>query len=384
MAYRKLCIVLIVVSAGACVDRIDLITEFNGDPVVVIDGHISDEPGPYTIKVSQGFDIQSKTSPKIPISVRRMVISDDLGNSEDLSPTEAGVYQTKPGGIQGKIGRVYKLRIELLDSRIYESLPDTLYPAGNVDSVYVEFGSKISSEGSPQYGFDILFNASSGNKGSKFFLWDFLGTFQAETNPEFQIDEPCSYATCDGCNPCNYKPLCSGIRNVSPYPDLNRAVFERVAPCTCCTCWFNFTNNNLVVSDDQYLSKGRFTKIFLHHVPLDQWIFQHKVYVDVIQFSLSRQSFEFWKSIKLQKQAINSLFQPVTGKIPNNFKQLSGTPNAIQGIFYSTAKAHRSTFIERKDVPDQRLIPPVSLTWNKSCLSLFPNGTTSRPFYWKD
>ena len=118
-------------------------------------------------------------------------------------------------------------------------------------------------------------------------------------------------------------------------------------------------------------------------MPLDGWIFMHKLHVKVSQQSLTPQAFAFWKSIKDQKEAVNSLFQPVTGKIPTNFVQISGPSSPLLGFFYSTSVSEKSIFITRDDVPNTSIIPATP-PWEDSCLTLFPFGVTTKPDFWID
>ena len=83
-----------VLLCGACVDRININVSSGSAFPVVIDGYISDQPGPYRILVTKAFDIESKTSIKSPIQVKSVVISDNFGTTESLSAVSQGVYQS--------------------------------------------------------------------------------------------------------------------------------------------------------------------------------------------------------------------------------------------------------------------------------------------------
>lgn len=112
----------------------------------------------------------------------------------------------------------------------------------------------------------------------------------------------------------------------------------------------------------------------------------HKIHVEVSQRSLTEHSFRFWKAIKDQRNAVNSLFQPVSGRIPLNFIQLVGGEAPIQGIFYATAISSKSIYITRNDVPNLSMIPSLEspgIGWI-SCLELFPNATNVKPEFWED
>jgi hypothetical protein len=350
---------------------------------IVINGFITSDPGPYQVVLSLAFDIESKESLRNPVTAKHVVIMDNAGQSEELTESTKGIYATKPDGIQGIIGRTYMLRVELTDGRVYESIPDTLLEAGNIDSIYSTFTEhKDATTNSTQYGFDVMFLPSISSERNYHFMWKFTGTFQSKTNPEYGTKEPCAAITCEGCNTCNYKPLCSGIRNISKFPGIDRAVFVRVHPCECCDCWYNFFNSQPLLSADQIVEQGKFAAQKAVYIPLEGWTFQYKVHAKVTQYTLSRQAFDFWKGVKDQKTAINSLFQPVSGKIKGNFVQVSGQPVLVEGLFFAAGVASKATFIERGDVKPGVPIPEPGIIFDDSCLKLFPYGTTQEPAFW--
>ncbi|MFZ6011088.1 MAG: DUF4249 family protein [Bacteroidota bacterium] len=380
---KQIISILLILVMPACVDRI---TFDIGEPVdtIVVDGHISTHPGPYRITLNSASDIQSKISIRTGVSAKAVIISDNLGNSETLREVENGVYETKADGIRGVVGRIYTMQVRLRDGRVYESLPDTLFSGGTMDSIYYVFKSEETMNGTI-HGFDIFFN-SSGVTSKDRFLWQFKGTFKADTHPELCNDpmhpcEPCADPTCYQCHYCNIAPLCSGLRNIG---SVHSPRFVRVAPCECCTCWYDLFNDAPILND---LTNKDGTVAFkkAYHVPLDRWIFQHKIHIQVSQRSLSSQSYRFWKAIREQKEGINNLFQPVSGKIPRNFIQLEGKPARIEGLFFATSITQRSAYIGRYDVPTNVKIPSTAeFSWNDSCLKLFPNSTATKPDYWID
>ena len=360
--------ILLILALGACLDRINIDTGTISTFPVVIDGFISDQPGPYTILVTKAFDIESKTSIKAPISVKKLTVSDDHGTSEVLSETSQGVYNTSPSGIRGTLGRAYKIKVELLDGRVYESNPDTLLAAGKVDTVYYNFKEGQDTKGATTYGFDVFFNASAGSKRNFHFLWKFTGTYEVDTNPELH-SEPCGEGTCPK------PPSCSGYA-------VQSGSVAQVGSCTCCKCWSYLYNGEPIVSDDQFVQGGHFQRVQAIYIPLDPWIFQHKVHAQVTQLSLTEQSFAFWKGIKAQKSAGTSLFQPLTGKIISNFVQISGSEAPIEGAFFASSISTNSIFITRAAVPNTVPIPSPGIPFKDNCLHLFPGSTVNKPAYW--
>ena len=375
--------ILLILGASACLDRIYIDIGTVAFNTIVINGSITNDPGPYQVILSLAFDIESKESLRNPITAKRVLISDNEGTSEELTEASEGIYVTRADGIQGTVGRAYMLHVELPDGRIYESVPDTLFESGKIDSLYAVFTEERAlSNNATLYGFDVKFNPSIASGHNK-LMWKFTGTFQSDTYPEFKDKEPCGEITCQGCNRCNFVPLCTGLRNVSPFPGITRAVFVRVGPCECCTCWYNFFNSQPLLSDDQYAQQGQLRTQTAMHIPLDAWMFQYRVYAQVSQFTLSRQAFDFWRAVRDQKGAINSLFQPVTGKIKGNFIQVSGPAVGVEGLFFAAGIASKSIFIDRDDVRSGVPIPEPGVGFAESCLKLFPYATNQKPAYWE-
>ena len=374
--------VVLISLCAACLDRIDIDTNLPLELPLTIEGFVSNEPGPYTVEINQSFDLESKSSIKAPISAEKVVISDDQGVSEELVEITKGVYQTNPNGIRGEVGRAYKIQVQLSDDRIYESIPDTLLEAGRIDKIYTVFREGKTANDASTYGFDVMIDPSANSEKNYRVMWKFKGTYQADTNPELKIKEGCGEVTCQGCNKCNYKPLCSGIRNISSVPGIERAVFVRMSPCECCTCWYNFFNPQPILSEGQLVEQGRFASQKVMYIPLDPWIFQHRIHAKVSQFTLTAQAFDFWTAVRDQKAAINSLFQPVTGKIRGNFVQKSGSPLAVEGVFYAAGVASEAMFIERDDVPRMVTIPAPGVAYEDSCLKLAPYSTNIKPDFW--
>ncbi len=365
---------------STCLDRISFDIDKPTITGIVVEGYISDQPGPYEVRVTNAFDIESIESQKVYVSAKRLSIYSNQGDTEDLDQVDVGIYQTKPDGIRGVAGGVYTLRIELFDGRIYESLPDTIIAAGKMDSVYLEYKSEYNSIGVKEYSCDIFFNASYDPSINDRFIWKFTGTFQAETHPEMHPPDNCFYL--ERIQGCNFLPPCSGLLNIArpAYPP----AYKRIEDCSCCTCWYNLLNPFPILSDDRLSTGGRISDVKAHNIPLNSWTLMHKIRLEVSQRSLTHQSFRFWKAIKHQQEAIGSLFQPVSGIIPSNFVQVQGKTATIDGLFFATSVSSIVKYIDRYDLPvDIRF--KVSLDtpiYADDCRKLFPGSSNRKPAFW--
>jgi hypothetical protein len=366
-----------------CVERLEIEQIGVSKLPIVIEGFISNQTGPYVVKIKQSFTVGTSSSYEAPVSVKKLTVSDNVGNEEDFQEVKTGVYQTSANGIQGVVNRVYKLRVELLNGKVYESTPDTLRAYGTMDSVYANLRTFSELNGTKKHFIDIYFDAHSEYSGSYYFIWKFKGTFKVVTSAELdKNEEPCGDIDCTGCSICNRVQKCSGIRNFGTPRD---PIFRRVGPCLCCTCWYNIFNDSPILSDYQLVQSGKFIRIRAGVIPIDDWILQHKIYADVNQFSVTRQAYLFYKAIKDQQEGSTSLFQPASGRIPENFNQTIGIKEPVLGLFYAASVQTKTIVLTKRDVPqDTYAFPKEDARAPSNCLHLYPNSTTERPTFWVD
>ncbi len=348
---------------NSCLDRINIDIPNTTLPIV-IDGLITDEPGPYTIQITRAAQLEENLNFKKFISAKSVTIFDNEGNSEQLSETEIGVYQTDPNGMRGVVGREYFIRIETRDGKIYESVPDKMNPVGKVDDLYYEFETFQPIADPTQYGFRIYADAQSVANGNNLFRWKFSGIFEIDTWPELHT------VGLDG-NPC--------------VPDPRGCIDALDGSCTCCRCWVHVPEKLPRVSDNQFVSNGVFKKIEVGYVPIEYFPFLIKYRLEVKQMSLSRMAFEYWKTVQSQKEGTSSLFQPPTGKTRSNLFEKNGS-SEVQGIFYAAAVQKKQTYITNSDLP----IDIEVATWNcevgriaEDCTRAYPLSTGEKPIDWQ-
>ena len=340
-------IVLFIV-VTSCLDRIDIGNPENPQQQIVIDGFISDEPGPYKVRLTRSLGIYDDLRKALPFSAERVSIFDNFGNIEALTEVELGQYETSPTGIRGVVGREYTLRIEARDGKIYESVPERITPAGSIDSIYYELVSSQPSEGPTTYGFKILIDSEAPASDNENYLrWKFTGTYKVKTNPELHT-----------------------VR-------IGEAIVPD--PIDCCEiCWVTQLEDKPVVSDNQIVSEGKFNNVEVGLVPVNGWTFYEKYLVEVAQMSLSRTAFDYWRIVQFQKEGAGSLFQPPLGRPETNVFNINGTTE-VQGIFYATSITRKQVFILPEEIPFTIPVPTVIPDW---CL-VFDLSTLEQPPNWK-
>ncbi len=348
-------------------DRIN----FNVPPAkfqTVVDGMISDGPGPYTVNVSKSLSLDASSPTPSPVENAKIKLYDDEGNSEDLTETTPGVYMTG-GIIQGKVGHAYHIRVETSNGTVFESEPDRINPVGEVDTIRYQFEARTVQK---SYGeveadvFNILVDADAGD--ANLVRWRFTGTYKVLTHPELHsiFLQVSSYID----------PLpCSGY---VVEPALGGGKIVKVSECTCCTCWVNQFESVPQVSDGQFISGNQYRNVKVGEVPINSATFSDKYRVEVEQMSLSKNSFEFFRLIRAQKEGASSLFQPPFGEIKGNVSPVNSTAPVV-GLFWATSVKTKYLFITPAEVP--YLLTPIDIITD-AC-TVFSNSSTTQPAFWQ-
>jgi hypothetical protein len=382
-----------------CIDRIN----FSTPPVplteIVIEGAITNAPGPYTVKLSNVIKSDATLPLGVPVNANRVFLADDAGTTEELTLVSAGVYQSSPSGIRGTIGRSYHVRVEMDNGNIFESVPDKMTPVGRIDSLYYEWEEIVRSD-KADYGYRIYVDSHT-VPGEEYLRWKFVGTYVVETLPQYSL---CQSGACrpdgGGETPGNYCPLpCSGYMWVDGQlkmgyrlnPRTQEPEYVQGLECTCCRCWVTPREDKPKVNDGALSASGKFNKVEVGYVPINYYTFFERYRVEVYQMSLSRNSYEYWRAIQKQKEGIGSLFQPVGGRIPTNIFEVHGA-SSVQGIFYAAAVHKREVYLDKNthktfiETPEDCVNPPRKGAAGVSCLLGFPGSesTTVRPVDWKD
>jgi hypothetical protein len=389
--FKRAILFLGLILVGACIDRIDIPAPTTLPSDLVVDGMITDAPGPYTVKLTRGIHLDDSQFDGDPLHAKSVTLFDNLGNYEVMQETKTGVYKTKSDGIRGVVGQEYFIRIETMDGHKYESVPDKINPVGDLDTLYYEFEVKKNREGVDEQGYRIYVDSSIPSTDSTFMRWRFTGTYVVETLPQYKPKN-----TNTG---CDYVPLeCSGWASVNGElkegyaynPITFRYEYVIGLKCTCCRCWITPREHDPVVKSAHTQDNGRFSRLEVGYVPVNFYTFFEKYQVKVSQMSLSRNAYDFWLNISQQRQAINSLFQPVTGKVQTNFTE-NGNSTAVQGIFQASAIKTKIIYLDQNThkvfitPPLDCFRPPRSGPMGESCLLGFPGSiaTTEQPEDWE-
>jgi hypothetical protein len=353
--------------SDACIDRYDL-PETVSVPRLVVDGLITDQPGPATIRLYQSLDINTNVNQTLAVAGAAITIYDDAGNHELLTEVTKGVYQTSGTDLHGQIGRKYHVTIRLQEKE-YTSQPQELLPAGTLGNIsYTIRRNSINPNdlSKPQDAMDIYLDADGEPGFPNLFRWRWSSTHEVKTFPELrtrwvgrppvEVPDPVP---------------CSGY--VAGGGGLVRADI-----CTCCNCWVEESGDRALISNNQFAENSVFRGVFVARIPIDQWRFNIKYMIRVEQLSVSEEVYAFWQLVKSQQDGEGSLFQPNAVRVKGNIYSTTHPEEEVLGIFAVSAVTSKELFIERKNIPFVLNADTV----RGSCLGQFNGSSNIKPIFW--
>jgi len=346
--YRCLSYLLLLLTG--CIEPLEL--DIKQDDVrLVVDGLITDEPGPYTITLTK-----TQSVPYTPQAIPREVgatltISDDLGNTNFLYEISPGIYETQPG-FQGKMNQTYTLHITTAAGEKFTSTPETLRAVPEIDNISYEVEKRIALDKENQPSDVYWLNAYIDTKdkaGEKnYYKWEYEVVYQVDTQPW------------DYCEPNPRGTMC--------IPKPKRC---------CSTCWVTIYNDAISIQNDRLVNGNELKKQFITKLPVNNQIFNSRLQLEVKQFSISETAYDYLKVMKSQLIDVSNIQSPPPATIIGNINGLDKTAKKPLGFFGASSVKKKAIFISTKDL-GVGLRP---LIYPDDCRAI-DNSTALRPFYW--
>lgn len=353
--------ILLSILVVSCIDKIDFeVPAGLSDSIVIQARVVKGEISFVEVDVSRLFDFSVES--RRPVSVRRVVLSDDNNNEMVLETRVPGSYfevLNESTAIQAEVGRGYKLRVETLDNRIFESTIDIMPPNR------IPRGLNLSIVSQPAI--------------------DLLGRATEVDRIRLSIDTEVNTETNGG--------VFWEISNV--YRVTDQGLSDPANPVIK-TCFIedNINANEIFILDPTQLRDGNLIDHELAFASIDRR-FGEGLFFVVRQFSLSQGAFSYWNGINILSERGGNIFDGPAGEIPSNFTNINDPESVAFGYFFATEEE----LIRRKaDLPELAEVLPVCpsdracfLPGGDSCVCGLccdclndPNSTTVVPDFWFD
>lgn len=288
----------------------------------VVDGVITDQPGPYFVTISKSTDLNSDNAF---VSGANVFIEDQNGLTEKLQETESGVYRTN--NLQGAAGNEYRLRVEV-NSQEIESSWETLTNSASLDSIYYKPETKATSD-------------KDANEIGLQFYADSHGTLNDPRHYRFEWDETWRV----------------GVSWPISYDYIGNDMVANTTSNLNIVCWKNeiFSTINLASTTD--LTENTLSGHKLDFIKKRDDKFTKRYSIEVKQYWLSQKEYIFWKTLKDSNLglggSLGNLFSRQPEKVFGNLTNISDPSTPVLGYFSASGVQSQRIFIDPQEIPSE-------------------------------
>ncbi|PLW94405.1 MAG: hypothetical protein C0591_13030 [Marinilabiliales bacterium] len=286
------------------------------EDILVIDGSITNQPGPYEISLSYSSSI-SRPEEK-PFIGAQVIIRDDLGYEEIYTEISPGVHQSAVNGLQGTIGRKYKIIIRTPDEKEYQSSFQELKNPVEIADVYAEIESReTTDEYRTEYGYQFYVDSKVADEDSTYLMWRAVGTYK------YQSDFLIRYV------------YDRRVISVFPQPD------------SFYTCYNNDINTGIFTADLSKLSTPEALRIPLNYVNTDTRKLSIRYSLDVKQLTMTFDAFTYYKSLSDINSQQDALYTQQPYQVKGNVKNVLNADDALLGFFLVAGADEKRIYVDR-------------------------------------
>lgn len=354
---RKVFFYILLLIISGCIETFE--PDFDLDTSSIVIAGIITDLQPAQIEITRTVDQNTKLRNAGRVSGATVILYDNLGNQEQLYERNSGYYRSTSKGV---IGRKYHINVHLPDNRVIVSPPQLLNPSPAIDSLSLEQISYLKSQGNIQLvvnGLNLNLDVNNSDTLALFYKWTVGGTYKRYGAFDYNLQGPACYVTLPA--------------------------------------HFYFVLGESVSSSTNLLSKKlKFIS------PNGMYAEGHSV--EVTQYALSSEAYDYWKKIEDQQTSVGSVFDPPPAQITGNLTYIENPNIPVIGFFEVSSVKKKRIFIRPTDFLgltkessefstsdlNSRCFPPLGWigpfippAWCDDC-SLLDNSTKTKPSYWPE
>ncbi len=333
----KLCFLFLNFLFFSCVTKYEPDIPLADKRQLVVEGLITDEVGPFRVKLTNTFDINKNETFGDPVTTAQVQIFDDRGNLYPLYYTKNGWYQTTDTLLQGVPGTTYDLNITTEDGTQYESTPVLMQDVPDIDSVYFKEVSKVRFENDGtainENWLNILVDSHDPTGQTKYWKWDYMETWEVHMPKDSVQYLVVTHDTLPYIIVVNLEFLGNpqwGLDNKKE------------------VCWVTRPSASIHVESTNNRPVDEITSFPVTSIPPDEDRLHVKYSILVKQTALSKDLYEFWKRLKEINETSGSMYDKVPSQIFGNIECCNGYGKAL-GYFSASVVKTKRIFISPHD-----------------------------------
>ena len=299
---------------AGCVDPYDTEIEDNQESLVV-EALVTDQPGWQVIYLSRSSPVNEKET--LPETDAYVSVSDDLGRSTEFVELDQGAYHAWMNAGKLGTGITYQLHIVTSSGEVYESEPEMFASRSpSIDSVYWEFETLGTSDRTESVnGIRFYLDLEAEPEQGRNFRWELVETweYQAANLIDYYYD---------------------GI--LHEWPD----------PFSYNTCWYTGKIEQIFTATTRNAESNTIKGFPLNYVSEESNRLQTRYSLQVLQYSMNDEAYDFWKRIEMQNQEGGGIYERQPGYVSGNMYNVNNLDEYVLGFFNMCPVSEKRIFVD--------------------------------------
>jgi hypothetical protein len=326
--YGLFFLILSVLATVSCVEQI--VPDLNykdTESVLVVDGTITDETGPFRVKLSRSVMVNVLYSPD-PVNDANVSIYDDKGNLYRLYSKNDGWYETDENELKGIPGNSYTLAITTSDGMQYESSTVIMNVVPDIDTLYFDETVRttfIDDQIADETWLNIRLDSHDQEGKIQYWYFQFMETWKVSLLTE------------------NVRVVHSPPGELSNISNVNVLIDNDKRDC-----WVTRPSNSILIASTVNSPVDELRGFIVRSFgPYNEQL--HIGYsILVKQSSISREQYDFWKQLKDVNESTGGLYEKLPSQVFGNITCCDGNAKAL-GYFAALSVREKRLFISKSD-----------------------------------
>lgn len=310
--HAKILLYCAIAVAASCKNEYPLPNEVRNLNLLVVEGLLNSGTGPTTIRLSRTFN-PSDTGRFMPELRAEVVVEGENNTRTTLVGNNNGEYSVPQLNLNNSVR--YRLRIKTSNGKEYLSdfVPIQLSPA--IDSVHWQRTND---------GIQFLVSTHDPQNKTQYYRWEYDETWEIHStyisNFEWVVDR----------------------------------VVLRPDPFSIYFCWRSGSSNAIFLGSSAKLTQDVISAQQLHTVPLAAERISVRYSINVRQYPLTEQAYQFWNIMKKNTEQVGSLFDPQPSQLLSNIHPVSDPTEQVIGFVSAGTYSEKRLFVTRSQVEPWR------------------------------
>jgi hypothetical protein len=309
-------------SAISCIEPV--VPDLNEDdmiPVLVVEGKITDKPGPFRVRLSRSVRVNVMYYDD-PVTDAEVWIHDDTGASVQLYSIGNGWYESSEKILAGETGVRYTLEILEADGTQYQSESVLMESSTGIDSLFFKEENTLNTTDDQ---LSILLDSHDSENRIKYWYFEFDETWEVRMLTDGVPVEHSSPGS----------PSHITRENV-------RVSEDQIV------CWVTKHSSSVLIASTASSPVNELKNFVVNTLGPGEDKLHIRYSILVSQSAISRELYEYWRLLKDVNENTGGLYETMPAQVYGNISCCNGNKKAL-GFFSALAVSEKRLFIDRSD-----------------------------------